>query len=90
MGGKLAGPKAESIVVFRRDDDTGESGFFECVAPLVGIELGGIEDFGVFAAVAPFFGGESVRPEMDKGVGLTFVPGELSGGGNRAEGHGIF
>lgn len=85
MFGGLRGPEAESVVMFAGEDDALHAAGFERGDDGIGIEVGGIEDGGVFVAVAPLEIGEGVDGEVEEGGGFHALPAELARGGQGTE-----
>ena len=63
-----------------------QPGLLDRADDLVGVEIGGVEDLFRLIAVAPFTIGERIDREVEEGVSLQLVPGQLPGGRNRAIG----
>ena len=82
--GGLGGPKAETIVVLAGEDHAAHAGIRQRAHDGIGIELFGVEDVGVFVAVAPFLIGERVDREVQEGGEFQVVPGQLPRAGNGA------
>ncbi len=61
-----------------------QPGLLDRADDLVGVEIGGVEDLFRLIAVAPFPIGEGIDGEVDEGILLELVPGQLPGDGNRA------
>ena len=64
------------------EDHAAHSGVGQRADDGVGIELFGVEQVGVFVAVAPFLVGEGVHREVEEGGEFQFMPGELPGAGD--------
>ena len=77
MLGILAGPQAEAVVMFAGEDQPAQAARLGRADDLVGVEIGRIEDFLRFIAVAPFLVGKRIRAEMEEAINLQVVPGEL-------------
>src|SRR6476660_3251628 len=67
-------PKTEAVVMFACQNDAIHTTCLECGHNRVGIEGGRIKDPGIFITLAPFFPGKRIYSEMEKAVGLQFVP----------------
>ena len=79
------GPEAEPIVVFDGEDDPFHTRRFGDAGPLSAIELGRVEQGGVFGPFSPFQVGKRIDAKMDKGVVFHIVPGPLLRRGHGAE-----
>ena len=84
--GVLARPEAEAVVVLAGEDQPAHAGLLGRADDLVGVEVGGIEDFLRLVAVAPFLVGEGVDGEVQEAVDLQVVPAELPRAGHGAIG----
>lgn len=78
MIGGFRGPKTEAIVMLASEDDAPAARVFEDGTNRVCVEGGGVEDGGIFVAIAPFLIGEGVDGEMQKVVEAEFAPAELA------------
>ena len=78
MGGELARPKAETVVVLGGENHAFHPSFFEGLHPLAGVELGWVEAARILVAFAPLFSAESVWPKVDEPVIFHLVPGKLT------------
>jgi len=77
MLGVLARPQAEAVVVFRREDQQLHARLLAHPGPLVGVEVGGVEDPGVLLPIAPLPPGKRVHAEVDEASELEFLPSHL-------------
>ena len=73
-----ARPEAEAVVVLGRQDEPAHAGGLEGPDPLAGVEGGRIEERRVLFPCPPLAVGEGVDAEMDEGLELEGLPGELA------------
>ena len=67
-------PQAKSVMMLDCQDSLGHSCGLHHTAPLVGVQLLGTEDIGIFPAGAPFAACEGVDAEVYEADELTFLP----------------
>ena len=79
--GLFAGPEREAVVVLGDEDRVLCACGFCGLHPLVGVDVGGVEDGGVGGAVAPLAVEEGVGGEVDDDADLEVLPGCLGWGG---------
>ena len=77
MPGCLGRPQAESIMMLGCQDGHLETSFLERTYPLLRIEIGGIEECGIFFAVSPFTSCESIDTKMQESSQLHLLPFQL-------------
>ena len=53
-------------MVFGGENDAAKAGILKGFRPLIGIQICGLEQIGVFLAVAPFRIGEGIHAEMNE------------------------
>ena len=75
--GLFTGPEAEAVMMLGDQDDVSGAGRLDGAHPLVDIELGGIENFRIGFAVAPFAVEKRVSAEVDEGADFQFLPFDL-------------
>ena len=78
--GRFGRPEAEAIVMFAGEYDALAARGVQGFADGIGIEVGRVEDGGIFIAVAPLAIGKSVDGEVQEIVVLEGAPGQLASG----------
>ena len=83
VGGELARPQAEAVVMLCCNDHSLHPRLFEGLDPLIAVQLGWVKRFGLFLAVAPFLAGERVGAKMDERIRFHLVPLQMTRVGRR-------